>query len=551
MRRFAAFLFVSTLCLNAISAQDSNLETLHRIKMEAFENSKVMDQLYYLADQYGPRLTASPEFDQAAGWAVSRLNEYGLANVHTEKWGPFGRSWSLQSYTLEMTAPRYSHLIAAPLAWSAPTHGMQTGDVLYAPVKEPANRFDMKAQHEALEKYKAEWHGKLRGKIVLLSEPLNPPPSTKPLFRRYTDAELAEISQAPEPTVKRNLRIDDVKIPQDREEASKYFASLPNSLIDELFDRYEELAAERSQFLNDEGVLGVIRADRRAHNGLLFAEAAGSHESKHPLAPATFIVTEEQYSRLTRLAEKKQPVSVRMNLEAKYSNNDVDGQNIIGEIAGQTKPDEVVMIGAHFDSWHTGTGATDNGAGSAVMIETMRILKALNLKMNRTVRIGLWSGEEQGLYGSKAYVKTHFADPKTMEVKPEHSKLDVYLNLDNGSGKIRGVYLQGNDAARPLFDNYMQPFHDMGVTTTTLKNTGGTDHLSFDDVGLPGFQFIQDPLDYGTVTHHSDMDTYEHAVPEDLMQASAVITTLVYDFANRDEMVPRKPLPIPPGKISQ
>ncbi|MBV8810270.1 MAG: M20/M25/M40 family metallo-hydrolase, partial [Acidobacteriaceae bacterium] len=214
------------------------------------------------------------------------------------------------------------------------------------------------------------------------------------------------------------------------------------------------------------------------------------------------------------------------------------------------KQDEVVMVGAHFDSWHTGTGATDNGAGRAVMIEVMRILKTLNLKMNRTVRIGLWSGEEQGLYGSKAYVKAHFADPKTMEVKPDHAKLDVYLNLDNGSGKIRGVYLQGNDAARPLFDKYMQPFHDMGVTTITLKNTGGTDHLSFDDVGLPGFQFIQDPLDYGTVTHHSDMDTYQHAIPEDLMQASAVIAALVYDFANRDEMVPRKPLPVVPSKGS-
>jgi hypothetical protein len=551
MRRFAAFLFLSTLCLNAVSAQDRNLETVHRIKMEAFDNSKVMDQLYYLADLYGPRLTASPEFDQAADWAVSRLKEYGLANVHTEKWGPFGRSWSLQTYTLEMTVPRYSHLIAAPLAWSAPTHGMQTGEVLFAPVKEPANRFDMKAQHEALEKYKTEWHGKLRGKIVLVSEPINPPPSTKPLFRRYTDAELAEIAEAPEPTIKRNISIDELKIPQQQEEAFKYFASLPSSVMDELFDRFEELAAERSRFLHDEGVLGVIRADRRSHNGLLNAEAAGSHESRDPLAPATFIVTEEQYSRLTRLADKKQPVTIRLNLEAKYSNNDVDGQDIIGEIPGQSKPDEIVMIGAHFDSWHTATGATDNGAGSAVMIETMRILKALNLKMNRTVRIGLWSGEEQGLYGSKAYVKAHFADPKTMEVKPEHAKFDVYLNLDNGSGKIRGVYLQGNDAARPLFEKYMQSFRDMGVTTTTLKNTGGTDHLSFDTVGLPGFQFIQDPLDYGTVTHHSDMDTYDHAIPEDLMQASAVIATLVYDFANRDEMVPRKPLPVAPGKVSQ
>jgi Zn-dependent M28 family amino/carboxypeptidase len=239
---------------------------------------------------------------------------------------------------------------------------------------------------------------------------------------------------------------------------------------------------------------------------------------------------------------------MRLDLEAKVSDQDVDGLNLIGEIPGQKKPDEIVMVGAHFDSWHTGTGATDNAAGSAVMMEVMRILKALDLKMDRTVRIGLWSGEEQGLYGSKAYVKAHFADPKTMQTKPEYAKFDAYLNLDNGSGKIRGIYLEGNDAARPLFDQLLHPFRDMGVTTTTLKHTGGTDHLSFDAVGLPGFQFIQDPLDYGTVTHHSDMDTYTHVIPEDLMQASAVIATLVYDIANRDQFVPRKLVPPAEGK---
>jgi hypothetical protein len=512
--------------------------------MEAFENSKVMDQLFYLADVYGPRLTGSPEFQQAADWAVSRLKEYGVANVHTEKWGPFGRSWSLESYTLEMISPRYSHLIAAPLAWSEATHGTETGELLLAPKEEPENLFDIKAQREALERYESEWRGKLRGKIVLLSEAKEPKPSTRPLFRRYTDAELADISKAPEPSVKLNVPLDELKVPKDQDVLGKFLESLPNSAIIDLYDRYMAVAMETARFLHGEGVMGVIRADTRAHNGLLFAEEAGSWRSKDPLAPPTFVVTEEQYSRLTRIVEKKQPVQVRMNLAAKYSNNDVDGLNIIGEIPGQTKPEEIVMIGAHFDSWHTGTGATDNGAGSAVMIEVMRILKALNVKMNRTVRIGLWSGEEEGLFGSKAYVTEHFADVKTMRVKPEHAKLDVYLNLDNGSGKIRGVYLEGNDAARPTFEQMLEPFHDMGVTTTSLRNTGGTDHLSFDDVGLPGFQFIQDPLDYGTVTHHSDMDTYAHAIPEDLMQASAVIASLVYEFANRDQMLARKPMPV-------
>ena len=547
--------FAALLCLSAVlsfpinAADDSNLEVINRIKTEAFDHSKVMDHLAVLTDRYGPRLTASPEFQQAADWAMSRLKEYGLANVHAEKWGPFGRSWSLQSYTLEMITPRYSHLVGAPLAWSGPTQGAITGDVIFAPVIPAGNRFDLKAVKEALEKYEADWKGKLRGKIVLISEATEPKPTTRPLFRRYTDAELSEIAQAPEPMPKLAIAsIDEMKVPRAEEDAYKYFASLPTALVDQFYEARTGLLTEQAKFFRDEGVLAVIRADARAHNGLLFAEAAGSHESKDPLAPPTFVVTEEQYSRMVRLLEKKQPVSVHLDLQAKASDQDVDGLNLIGEIPGQKGPDEIVMIGAHFDSWHTGTGATDNAAGSAVMIEVMRILKTLNLKMNRTVRIGLWSGEEQGLYGSKAYVKTHFADPKTMQPKSEYAKFDAYLNLDNGSGKIRGIYLERNDAARPLFEALLRPFHDLGATTVTLKHTGGTDHLSFDEVGLPGFQFIQDPLDYGTVTHHSDMDTYTHLVPEDLMQASAIIATLAYDLANREQFVPHKPMPAPLGK---
>jgi carboxypeptidase Q len=542
MRAIAVLFLSLVFCLPPLGAQDTNLDIVHRIKMEAFDNSKVMDHLSYLSDVYGPRLTASPEFHQAADWAMSQLKEYGIANVHAEKWGPFGRSWSLQNYTLEMVAPRYSHLVAAPLAWSTPTSGHESGDVLFAPMRE--GRFgDINQNKKNFDEYKAQWKGKLKRKIVLISEARTPKPSEKPLFRRYTDAELADIAKAPEPAIHRNIPLDQIKVPSDEEEAGKYFQSLPNATIDRMIDQYFALIDEQGRFFHDEGVVGVIRADRRAHNGLLFAEAAGSHKSKDAMAPPTFVVTEEQYSRITRLIEKKQPVSVRMGLDARISTNDIDGMDTIGEIPGQTKGDRVVMVGAHFDSWHSGTGATDNAAGSAVMMEVMRIVKKLNLKLDRTVRIGLWDGEEQGLYGSKAYVKAHFADPKNMEVKPEHGKLDAYLNLDNGSGRIRGVYLQGNDAARPLFEKWMAPFRDLGVTTTTLKNTGGTDHLSFDAVGLPGFQFIQDPLDYGTVTHHSDMDTYTHAIPEDLMQASAVIATLVYEIANYDQEMPRKPLP--------
>jgi carboxypeptidase Q len=528
-------LLLAAACL---PAEENALETVRRIKVEAFQNSKVMEQLAFLADLYGPRLTGSPEFAQAADWAVSRLKDYGLSNVHREKWGPFGRSWSLESYNIEMISPRYSHLSAAPLAWSGSSKGTETGEAFYAPIENTDSFFDIEKARAGFQKYEAKWKGKLRGKIVLVSEsrPLKPP--TRPSFRRYTDADLAEIAQAPEPFKLAARSLDDIKMPSNAEEMEKLMSNLPSSLTFQLYDRYEGLTYEIGRFFSDEGVAAVIRADSRAHNGLVFAEAAGPFMSKDPQPAPTFVVTEEQYSRMTRLIESNHPPVLQFKLAAKSPSGDVDGMNIIGEIRGESKPDEVVMIGAHYDSWHTGTGATDNGAGSAVMIEVMRVLKAAHIKLNRTVRIGLWSGEEQGLFGSRAYVKSHFG--------AEKDKFDVYLNLDNGSGKIRGVYLQENDAARPLFEAAFQPFHDMGVATTTLRNTGGTDHLSFDSVGLPGFQFIQDPLDYGSITHHSAADTYSHAVPEDLMQAVAVIASLVTDFANQEQPFPRKPQAMQP-----
>jgi Zn-dependent M28 family amino/carboxypeptidase len=240
---------------------------------------------------------------------------------------------------------------------------------------------------------------------------------------------------------------------------------------------------------------------------------------------------------------------MRLNLTADVSANDMDAYNVTAELPGGAKKDEVVMIGAHLDSWHSGTGATDNAAGSAVMIEVMRILKALNVKLDRTVRIALWSGEEEGIFGSEAYVKQHFGDPETMRLTSEHAKLSGYFNFDNGTGKIRGVYLQGNDAMRPLFEQWFAPFRDEGVSTISIRNTGGTDHLSFDAVGLPGFQFIQDPMDYSNVTHHSQVDTLDHVHAEDLMQASAVIASIVAQAANRPDLLPRKPLPTPAVKV--
>ncbi len=523
-----------------------DLRVLDRIKSEAFERSQVMDTLYQITDARGPRLTGSPGFDDAANWVVTQLNGYGAQNVHLEHWGPFGTSWTLQQSSVELLEPRYANLNAAPLAWSSPTNGPVTGELILAPLRTSFRDGPVKFR-EVMDAYKAKWAGKLRGKIVLLNDAKTPRQQTAAQFRRYTAAELDGLGLAPPPAAKLAAKtLTDVKWPEDMEALTAFFGSLSSALMDQLFDLYDASAAERGAFLAREGAVGVLMEDDRAHEGMVFAEAAGSFKSGEQAAPPTFTVTAEQYNRIARDVEKKIPVQVRLNLKAAVSERDVNGTNIIGEIPGAgARKDEVVMIGAHFDSWHTGTGATDNGAGSAVMIEVIRILETLKVKLDRTVRIGLWSGEEQGLFGSRAYVKEHLADPKTMHVTAQHAKFSGYFNLDNGSGKIRGVYLQGNEAMRPVFESWFAPFRDLGVSTVSIRNTGGTDHQSFDAVGLPGFQFIQDPLDYVTVTHHSSMDTYDHAVPEDLMQASAVIAALVYEAANRTEMLPRREMPKP------
>ena len=533
------------LAIPAVAADSVDLAAVNRIKSEAFEHSQVMDNLELLTDRYGPRLTASPEFKEAADWAADRLRGYGLENVHLERWGAFGRSWSLQKFALEMTQPRYSLLAAWPLAWTASTNGTVTGEPVLAPLT--GNQAVARAEAN-LDEYIQKQKGKLRGKVVLISQPLHnvADSESRPELRRYTDAELAELSTAPAPVQPLKIDLNNLNPPEDFEERIRFNASLPPEVQDQFRKRREAITAKRNKFFLDEGVLAVVQDDRRARDGIDFAEAAGSQEASTPLAPPTFVVTSEQYNRIVRLLENKTKVEMQVTLKAQASDADSGAYNIVGEIPG-TGPhkDELVMVGAHFDSWHSGTGATDNGAGSAVMMEVMRILKALNLNLDRSIRIVLWSGEEQGLLGSKAYVKEHFGDPKTMKLTAAHAKLSGYFNLDNGSGKIRGVYLQGNDAMRPIFGEWLAPFRDQGVSAISIRNTGGTDHLSFDAVGLPGFQFVQDPLDYSTVTHHSDMDTYDHAVAADLMQASAVIASVVYDAANRSEMLPRKPLPKP------
>jgi carboxypeptidase Q len=547
------YLFVSLLAAVSLGAQERgdrpDLGQVGRIKTEAFDNSQVMDTLGYLTDVYGPRLTASKEFLEAANWVVKRLASYGIQNARLEKWGPFGRSWSLKQASLEMLEPRYAALDAQALAWSDNTSGPVTGETVLTPFGNGRFQQDPKKMQADLDQYVSAWKGKLKGRIVMLTAMREVAPDVQPFFTRYTDKELSEIGVAPTPIAKL-ADLKELKFPDDPAEERRFIQSLPAWVRDQLAEERRKITAERVRFWREQGVLAVLNTNEQSHDGLVVAQAAGPYDANDPLAPPSFQVTHEQYNRMLRLMQKNIPVKLRLNLQADGSSGNIDSYNVTGEIPGGAKKDELVMVGAHLDSWHSGTGATDNGAGSAVMIEVMRILKTANLKLDRTVRIALWSGEEQGLLGSKAYVKEHFGDPATMKLTDDHAKLSGYFNVDNGSGKIRGVYLQENDAMRPIFEQWLAPFRDQGVSSVSIRNTGGTDHLSFDAVGLPGFQFIQDPLDYDTVTHHTNIDTLDHIQAADLMQAAAVVATVVYNAANRPEMLPRKALPKAPPKMN-
>jgi carboxypeptidase Q len=478
---------------------------IYKIKDEGFNRSQVMEIESYLTDVYGPRVTNSPNVRAAGEWTMGKMKEWQLANVHEETW-PFGRGWSNEHTSAEMIAPRYFYLLAYPKVWTPGTNGSVTGDaVLASMVKE-----------EDFAKYK----GQLKGKFVL-SDPT--PPDLKPHFEpdahRYTDAELADLANE--------------TIPGPRNE-----------------DRFAQLRAQREfqnklqKFLLEEGAAGWIESNR-GDDGTVFVQQGGSRDPKGPPAITRVTLATEHYGRIYRLLQKKIPVTLKLDVDNKFYDEDLNSFDILGEIPGTDKADEVVMLGGHFDSWQAGTGATDNGAGAATMLEAIRILKATGMPMRRTVRVGLWTGEEEGLLGSRAYVKAHFGDPETMKLLPEHAKLDAYYNIDNGTGKIRGVYLQGNEAVTPIFAKWMEPFHGLGMTTLTMRNTGGTDHLAFNAVGLPGFQFIQDPLDYDSRTHHSNMDVYERIQEPDMKQIAVIVASFVYMTANRPEMLPRKPLPPP------
>ncbi len=521
-----------------------DLAVVQRIKQEAFQNSKVMDHLFWLSDVYGPRLTGSPGFTAAANWTVKRLKGYGIDDAATEVWGKFGRSWRLNKFSISLQEPEYAPLIGFPLAWSAATNGPVVAEPVLAPVT-LTDRLNVKKTDEELQRYFREQKGKLRGRIVLLEKPRDVTPVTAVRARRFADAELAQEAEAPTPQALPPFDLEKMILPEKAEDRRAFFNLVPLDVEARIWDYEDAITDKVNHFLAEEGALAAIVPSYNADAGTVFGEAAGTYKQDEPVPEPRIALTVEHYNRIARLLDHKVPVKLEMEVRSTSEGATGEGLNIIADIPGAGKRDEIVMIGAHFDSWIGGTGATDNGTGSAVMIEVMRILKVLHLRMDRTVRLGLWSGEEQAIFGSRAYVKENFADPATMQLKPAHAKLSGYFNDDNGTGKIRGVYLQGNDAMRPVFEAWLAPFRDLGVTTISIRNTGGTDHQSFDQVGLPGFQFIQDEVEYGRITHHSNMDVYDHAVSGDLMQAAAVIASVVYNAANRPEMLPRKELPAP------
>ena len=572
-----------------------------------------MATLCYLTDVIGPRLTGSPNLKRANEWTCQTLTKWGLSNAHLEAWGPFGKGWTLKRFSAQIIEPQCIPLIAFPKAWSPSTDGALAAPVIY---------FDAKSEAEF-----AKFKGKIKGAIVLTGpprevsaavraagQPQRPTRNcsswpTPPSPRR--PASTWEAARQPEPT-----RTPSGWPPEPaagggpvanspgsarsgaagacwQQPGRWSAAAAAESRFGPEMRAQMELARKKAKFLADEGAALLVDCSSQGDGGTLFVAGAsipgaagfptpgqappagGSRPGTRiaPKIPPQIVVAKEHYNRMVRMIEQGEKLKMVVDLSAQFHDDDLMAYNTIAEIPGSDLKDEVVMLGGHLDSWHSGTGATDNAAGVAVAMEAVRILKALDLKPRRTIRIGLWSGEEQGLYGSRAYVAQHFGksddamaampgspepsaekkestDGKTAspEAKPEFAKFSAYFNLDNGTGKIRGVYMQGNEAVRPIFRKWLQPFREMGASTLTISNTGGTDHQSFDGIGLPGFQFIQDEIHYGTRTHHSNQDVYDQIQADDMKQAAVILASFVYNTAMRDEKLPRKPEPRRLGK---
>jgi carboxypeptidase Q len=539
-RILAPIAAVLVLCLATgaqVAQEKVDLDAVAKIKAEGLERSQVMEILSYLTDVHGPRLTGSPQMKAANEWTKNKMAEWGLQNARLEAWGPFGRGWSLDRFSANVIEPTPFPLIAHPKAWTPGTNGTVVGEVILPEINSEAD----------FEKYR----GKLKNAFVLTAPMREVRAQFTPSGRRLTDEQLLAMSNA-----------DPAGAGQPGGRRPQGGPANPQAA--------REFNEKKTAFFRSEGVAALLDPGR-GDGGTVFVGGGGPRDKNAPQALPSVVVAIEHYGRITRLLQKGIKVKLEMSIAARFHDDDLMAYNTIAEIPGTDKQDEIVMVGAHLDSWHGGTGATDNAAGCAVAMEAVRILKAAGLQPRRTIRVGLWSGEEQGLLGSRAYVSEHFASRPApppgqelppggggrgqgaagpLNLKPAYDKFSVYFNLDNGTGKIRGVYLQGNEAVRPIFRAWLAPFRDLGASTLTISNTGGTDHLSFDGVGLPGFQFIQDPVEYDSRTHHSNMDVYERLQADDMKQASVIMAAFLYHAAMRDEKLPRKPLPRPQSPAS-
>src|SRR2546423_3091883 len=521
-------------------------DPIAKIRDEGLNRSQAMQTLSYLSDVIGPRLTASPGMKRANEWTRDQLTKWGLQNAHLEPWGPFGRGWSLKRFSAQVTEPLTIPLIAYPKAWSPGLATPLTAEVVYVDARSEAD----------LEKFK----GKLNGKIVLTAPMREVTAHFDAQGTRLNEKDLLTLADAPEP----------------RPSGRGNFGNNPT------FRAQLEFAGAKLRFFQAEGAALLIDPSR-GDGGTLFVQSAQApppprdpnstgpapravspYDKSAPKVTPQLVLAVEHYNRIGRILQAGEPVKMTVDLSVAWQDTDLMGYNTIAEIPGTDLKDEIVMLGGHMDSWHAGTGATDNGAGVAVAMEAVRIIQALGLKPRRTIRVALWSGEEEGLLGSRAYVAQHFgkmetpattasaatpgggdSSPTTPPIPvlvkgPEYDKLAGYFNLDNGTGKIRGVYLQANEGIAPLFRQWLMPFRDLGAETLSLSNTGGTDHLSFDAIGLPGFQFIQDEIEYDSRTHHSNMDVFDRVQGDDMKQAATIMAAFVYQAAMRDEKLPKK-----------
>lgn len=499
-------LFLGLLCLS-VSAYgfqntDVDYDAVYRIKDEGLNNSQVMDIAWNLTDRIGPRLTGSEGLKNAYDWTSEQFKEWGLKNVKVESWGEFGPGWDVRKSYLAMKVPYYQALIGIPKAWTPGTGGPIEAELVYLDINDESDL--------------AEYQGKLAGKVALLPTTIQAKTTFEADARRWTDEQLEGMTSARVSNANRDFT------PQRVSE----------------FRRRSRLRNAAYDLFKKEGVVMVLNTHRGGGQGTFFTSNGARRD---PNALPEMEIAPEHYNRMVRLLMKDQPVTIEADTKTEFHRDDIKGYNVLAEIPG-TDPDlkdEVVMLGAHMDSWFAGTGATDNAAGSATMMEAIRILKESGVALRRTVRIALWSGEEQGLFGSRNYASNTFM--KNGQPNANHEKFSAYYNMDNGTGAIRGIYLQKNEAVRPLFEEWFSVFEDMGAETVTIRNTGGTDHLAFDGIGLPGFQFIQDPIDYGTRTHHTNMDLFERLQAADLRKNAVIIATMVMQTANMDQKMPRKP----------